>query len=253
MNHPVEPSGGISLHRRSQRSYWNRRYTDDPELFGSGPSAFCRWAVARLRRAGVRRGCLVELGVGYGRDLSLWHRSGFAVRGVDLAERGIGLARASPSARARLPFEVVRGDAREFLATLSERSVDVVYSNLFYNMHFDREEHRALWAAVARVLRPGGWHLYSVRSTDDPWYGRGRRRGPATFDLRPHGSTMHFFSRKYVRDLACPWFQPVACEDHREGGAEFPIRLLYVAEARPGEPAPANSAPRDRPRRRLPR
>ena len=223
-----------------QRAFWNHRYRGDPELFGAGRSPFARWARDVLRRAGIRRGMCIELGVGYGRDLRYLQRCGFVVRGVDASDVGVALAR-----RRRRPVvlrapEIVLGDAVSFLAQIPGQSVDVVYSNMFYNMDFTEADHVRLFAEVARVLRPGGFHLYSVRSTSDSWYGRGRRTGPDTFDLRPHGSTMHFFSRTYARRLGRGAFSSFAREDRLEGARDFPIRLLYAADVRNSDTAPEN-------------
>ncbi len=231
------PRDGTSSSRlASQRAFWNKSYRGDPEFFGGGRSAFARWARDVLRRGGIRRGKCVELGVGYGRDLAYLQRCGFDVRGVDVSDRGVALARVHRRTHARRSIDVVRSDALRYLAQLPSRSVDVVYSNMFYNMDFTEADHARLFAEVARVLRPGGFHLYSVRSTSDSWYGRGRRRGSDTFDLRPHGVTMHFFSRAYARQLGRRHFSSFAREDRLEGAGEFPMRLLYAADARTGPP-----------------
>ena len=224
----------------SQRAFWNDRYRGDPEFFGGGRSDFARWARIVLRRAGVRRGVCVELGAGYGRDLPYLQRCGFDVRGVDVSDRGVALARGRRRPAAPGVLEIVRSDALPFLARTHGASVDAVYSNMFYNMDFSEADHVRLFGEVARVLRPGGVHLYSVRSTRDRWYGRGRPVGPDTFDLRPHGATMHFFSRAYARRLRRGWFSSFAREDRREGAGDFPIRLLYVADIRNGRPTPEN-------------
>ena len=229
----VDPS---STRRAGQRTFWNERYREDSKFFGRGRSPFARWARDILRRAGIRRGTCVELGAGYGRDLAYLHRCGFAVRGVDVSDGGVALARVRQGrTRQRLP-EISRGDAERYLTRIPSRSVDVVYSNMFYNMDFTEADHVRLFAEVARVLHPGGFHLYSARSTNDSWYGRGKPTGPDTFDLRPHGVTMHFFSRAYARRLGRDHFVPFAREDRLEGAGDFPMRLLYAADARTDAP-----------------
>ena len=227
----------VSTRLAGQRAFWNRRYRGDPELFGAGRSPFARWARDVLRQAGIRRGVCIELGVGYGRDLRYLQRCGFVVRGVDASGVGVALARRRRRPAVLRAPEIVLGDANSFLAQIPGQSVDVVYSNMFYNMDFTEAEHVRLFTEVARVLRPGGFHLYSVRSTSDPWYGRGRRTGPDTFDLRPHGSTMHFFSRAYARRLRRGAFSSFAREDRLEGAQDFPIRLFYAADVRNDHPA----------------
>ena len=209
--------------RRRQRRFWDARYAEDPDFLGGSESSFARWCLPRLRESGARS--VTELGLGCGRDAGFLASRRFKVRGVELSPHGCECARTRG-------LSVEEGDALTYLRAQPSASVDAVYSNLFFNMEFSRKEHEALFAEVARVLRSGGLHLFSVRSTSDPWYGRGRPRGPDTFDPAPHGAPMHFFSPKYARELLQPRFRPLALEEVSEGEEEFPIRLLYVAARR---------------------
>ena len=167
------------------------------------------------------------LGCGYGRDARYLSAHGFHVRAVDVVGPPLG----SPSARGS-SCEYVESDCLEFLRGLPRQSLDAVYSNLFFSMDFTESEHRALMRAVHAALRPGGLHLYSVRSTSDPWFGRGRKVGPETFDPAPHGITMHYFSESYADRLTAGLFVPVQHTERREGEEEFPIVLWYFADRR---------------------
>jgi SAM-dependent methyltransferase len=209
--------------RRRQRRFWDARYAEDPDFLGGSESPFARWCLPRLRKAGARS--VTELGLGCGRDAGFFASRRFQVQGVELSPHGCGCARSKG-------LSVEEGDALTYLHAQPSASVDAVYSNLFFNMEFTREEHQALFAEVARVLRPEGLHLFSVRSTSDPWYGRGKPRGPDTFDPAPHGVPMHFFSPPYARELLQPRFRPLALEEVSEGEDDFPIHLLYVAARR---------------------
>ena len=124
----------------------------DPAFFGGGRSAFARWARDVLRRAGIRRGFCIELGAGYGRDLPYLQRCGFVVRGVDVSDRGVALARGRRRSPAPRAFEIVRSDAVPFLARTPGQSVDVVYSNMFYNMDFTDVERRENQAKTSHEI-----------------------------------------------------------------------------------------------------
>ncbi len=214
--------------REDQRRFWNERYREDPTFFGERESAFARWSLQWLRES-PRVQILLELGCGYGRDLRFFHAQGYEVHGLDVSEEAVRLAR-NVTAREAPRYVVERGGALDQLSRTPVGSVDVVYSNLFLNMNFREDEHHTLFRAIASVLRPEGRHLYSVRSTSDPWYGRGRPVGPDTFDPSPDGVTMHFFSPTYSRRLSEDLFLPLALEEHAQGAGEFPIQLLYVAD-----------------------
>ena len=207
-----------------QARFWDRRYISDPEFFGAGPSPFLRWTLSRLRQRSVGRNWL-ELGSGYGRDLVALRTRGFSVRGVDISRVGTTLAR-------RAKLAAVEAPALEYLPGLESGSVDVVYSNLFLNMEFTEAEHARLFEEIHRVLIPGGFHAYSVRSVADPWYGRGTRTGPDSFDLAPHGPVLHFFSPDYARKLRRGRFRGLEMWEGTEG-REFPITVLYILEQKP--------------------
>jgi SAM-dependent methyltransferase len=209
---------------RRQARYWDGKYRADPEFFGSGPSRFLRWTLAQLRDGSFGRTWL-ELGSGYGRDLAELRSRGYSARGVDVSRVGTALAR-------RAKLEVAAVPALEHLASLKPESVDVVFSNLFLNMEFTEEEHDRLFEEIRRVLVPGGFHAYSVRSVADRWYGRGPKTGPDSFDLKPEGPVLHFFSRQYARRLGRGRFRRVRTWEGTEG-REFAISVLYVLDQKP--------------------
>ena len=178
---------------------------------------------------GARTRVLLELGSGYGRDAVFFARHGFRVQGVELALE-TGQVGAPRSMGGEGSFALVPGDAQSFLERQPAHSADAVYSHLFYNMDFTAPEHRELFRSVWRVLRPGGLHLYSVRSTRDPWFGRGRSKGKDRYEIEPGGITLHFFSRAYADRVGSARFSPVARAEAREGKSDFPVRLLYVVD-----------------------
>lgn len=216
---------------RRQERFWNRLYRSDPAILGAGPSAFARWFHRWLPGKPHHGDVLVELGCGYGRDAWFWAARGYAVEAVDCA--GVGLRQARSRTDARVdPPRFTQGALLPFLQGIRSASVSVVYSNLVLNMDFREREHRAFFGEVRRVLRPGGFHAYSVRSSHDPWYGKGRKVAPDTYDLSPRGSVMHFFSPEYARSLGSSGFRNRVIREVRQGGKEFPIRVLYVVDER---------------------
>jgi len=216
------PRVGLAPAEWRQSRYWDRRYRADPTFFGAGRSAFLGWLLAAVRDRPVGRTWL-ELGSGYGRDLRVLRREGYRVRGIDVSSVGTAIARKRGLAAAR-------ADALSFLRAQSPRSFDVVFSNLFYNMEFTAADHERLFSLVYRVLVPGGYHTYSVRSVSDPWFGKGTKVGPATYDLGPDGPVMHFFSNAYARRLRRGRFRSVRSWEGDEDQGDFPIRVLYMLD-----------------------
>ncbi|MGI0133134.1 MAG: class I SAM-dependent methyltransferase [Thermoplasmata archaeon] len=227
MTTPSDPTSP-SDRRERQRAFWHRTYAEDPAFFGDDESDFARFC-GPILRSEARMVEIVELGCGYGRDTRFLASLGFHVRGVDLTRGGIGPREAGDAS-----WAIVEADGLSFLRRQQPGSLDAIYSNLLLNMDFTEEEHRAWFSAIRAALRQGGLHLYSVRSTSDPWYGRGRPMGPDTFDPSPHGITMHFFSRDYADRLARDGFTAVTRVERDEGAGEFPVVLWYIVDRRDG-------------------
>lgn len=224
---PSDPGPSPTGRRERQRAFWREKYLEDPAFFGDRESEFARWCLPILRaEPGITH--VVELGCGYGRDTQFFGENGFRVQGVDLALR----RPASPPDPRGPSIEFLESDCLVFLEGRSPESVDAVYSNMLFNMDFTEAEHRRLMEAIYRSLRPRGLHLFSARSTSDPWYGRGRPMGPDTFDPAPLGITMHFFSPEYVARLSQGLFTPFHLIERSEGEDDFPMRLVYVAQRR---------------------
>jgi SAM-dependent methyltransferase len=79
---------------------------------------------------------------------------------------------------------------------LSQESVDAVFSHVLFNMALTTDQLTALASEVRRVLRPGGWHIYTVRHFGDPRAGTGVDRGDNMTEQG--GFIVHFFDRDLI-------------------------------------------------------
>jgi SAM-dependent methyltransferase len=208
-------------------TFWDRTYRKDPDFFGAAASSLARSSLGLLLRESTG-GSVYELGTGTGRDLCYFAQHGFEVAGCDLspvaareANRRIAALREEVPPLAR----VVAQEALAALAGPPAGSADVVYSNLFFNLEADPERLARSFQTVARHLRSGGWHIFSVRSVGDPWFGRGRPLGAATFEPAPGQPPLRFFDEASVRALVDPQFRVLSLREHPEGAPEFPVVL----------------------------
>lgn len=117
---------------------------------------------ARLRRAGIASGKLLDLGCGTGLHAIEFARRGWQVAGVDLSADMIAKAKAR-AAQAGLDIPFRQGDACEAGA---DRDCDAVVS-LFHVASYqnDHEQLAALFRTAHAALKPGGVFLF------DYWYG----------------------------------------------------------------------------------
>jgi SAM-dependent methyltransferase len=153
--------------------------------------------------------------------------AGLTVTALDYASEGINELNCAAAGRGlvdRLTATV--HDVRQPLP-LPDESVDAVYSHMLFNMALTTDEIETLAREVHRVLRPGGWHIYTVRHTGDAHFGTGLDRGD---NMTEHGGfVVHFFDRPLVDRLARGFSSPqvVAFEE-----GELPRRLWRITQSK---------------------
>lgn len=204
-----------------QREHWCGSYEPGVERFGAEASEPAQAAASLFASQGKRE--LLELGAGQGRDTLYFACSGLRVQALDYADSAVEALQAK-SAAAGLSDEVTvsQHDVRERLP-FADESLGACYSHMLLCMALTTEELEALAAEVRRVLRPGGLHVYTVRTTDDAHYGTGIDRGDDMYEVG--GFIVHFFSRELVERLASG-YELVEVAEFEEGA--LPRRLFRV-------------------------
>jgi len=197
-------------------------YEKDPDRFLGEPTRFFHWSLPHLVRLGSPASVL-ELGCGPGRDSRALASAGFVVRAIDHSPIAIERARAQPASGA-LRFE--RTDALSALRATASSSVDAVYAHALY-MILSEEELRELLRELSRTLRPGGLHLFAVRSVTDPISRRGREVAPDVWCEGPHTTPHRYYRTESVAAFGRASFERVAAELAPD------LHLWYVCDRRP--------------------
>jgi SAM-dependent methyltransferase len=211
--------------RDDQQLHWATTYIKMPRLFGEEPSAPAQVAADQFGAAGLRE--LLELGVGYGRDTLFFARQGLQVTALDYAEEGLAILRAKvQAAHVADRVQIQRHDVRQPLPFPDQR-FDACYSHMLLCMALTTDELVRLVGEVRRVLRPGGLHIYTVRTTDDPHYGKGISHGDGMYETG--GFIVHFFDRALVEQLAAG-YDLLEITEFEEG--TLPRRLFRVTMQR---------------------
>ncbi len=168
-------------HRRTVETGYDRvaeRYlaTKDPE----DPLALA--ALEGLARDLPPGAAVLDLGCGAGVPVTRWLlRRGFAVTGVDISERQLGLARRfAPGAT------FIKSDMTELSFAPETFGAVVAFHSI---IHVPREEHPVLLADIHRWLEPGGFLLATLTVTDfegreDDWEGWGAPMAWSHYDER---------------------------------------------------------------------
>jgi SAM-dependent methyltransferase len=111
----------------------------------------------------------------------------------------------------------------------ANEAFDACYSHMLFCMALTTHELERLSAEVRRVLKPGGLHVYTVRTTTDPHYGQGIHHGEDMYEVG--GFIVHFFSQAKVEQLATG-YEIVRIDAFEEGG--LPRKLFRVTLRKKG-------------------
>ena len=117
----------------------------------------------------------------------------------------------------------VRHDVRQRLP-FDDNFFDGCYSHMLYCMALTTPELEFLSQEVRRVLKPGGFNIYTVRHTADPCYRTGIDRGDDMWEIGG-GFIVHFFSREKVEHLA-KGYEIVSVKEFEE--SDLPKKLFLV-------------------------
>lgn len=213
----------------AQQEHWQKTFSQRPEMFGAEASEPARAAAEWLKREGKNR--LLELGSGQGRDTLFFARHGFRVQALDYTATAVE-AISDKARQLGLSGSVtaLQHDIRQPLP-FTDESFDACYSHMLYCMALTTSQLEFLSREVWRVLRPGGLHIYTVRHTQDPDYGKGVPRGDDLYEAG--GFIVHYFSREKVAHLA-RGYELLAIDEFEEG--KLPRKLFRVTLRKPEVP-----------------
>ena len=133
---------------------------------------------------------ILDLGCGDGRDALYFSQNGFSVTAIDFSKEAIArLKKADDSITAQV-MDILHMD-------FPEHSFDAVFAHLSLH-YFDDPTTRAVFHAVHRMLKSGGYFFIACKSTNDPLYGTGEKVGEHMFKRR---YLRHFFDENYMRSM----------------------------------------------------
>ena len=181
------------MHMEGQREQWNGVYSSNDAYFGKEASPFCRMTLDYLKDKKCKD--ILELGPGQGRDSLAFVMEGYNLTGLDCSNVACGIL------KERVPGMKVRlGDVRDGLDFPPE-SFDVCYAHMVLIMDMTPGDVKRTLKNVRSVLRKGGYMIFSVRSTDDPAYGKGVNTHHNVW-VNDNGFAVNFFTKDEILKFA---------------------------------------------------
>ncbi|MET7980335.1 class I SAM-dependent methyltransferase [Streptomyces mirabilis] len=205
----------------AQRAHWQATYAQHPQMYGMEPSDPARHAADVFREAGAHT--VLELGAGHGRDAVFFAREGFTVHATDFSATALDQFKAAAleSGVADRVTTTVH-DVRDPLP-LPDASVDAVFAHMLLCMALSTAQIRTAMDEIARVMRLGGFFVFTVRHIGDAHYRTGICHGDNIYE---HGGfAVHFFDEALLHSLVQGW-RMHRVDAFEEG--ELPRRLWRI-------------------------
>jgi len=204
-----------------QSQYWEKNFLSKPEMFGLEPSEAAINTLKIFKEKNIEK--IVELGGGLGRDSIFFARNSIHVSTLDYSSIAIKTINKKASENKLSNFISAKiFDVRKKLP-FKDNSIEACFSHMLYCMALSTTELKYLNNEICRILKPGGFNVYTVRNTDDGDYKNGIHIGENLYEN--DGFIVHFFSEEKVRNIA-DGFNIVNIENFDEG--TFPRKLFRV-------------------------
>jgi SAM-dependent methyltransferase len=204
-----------------QSQYWEKNFLSKPEMFGLDPSEAAINTLKTFKKENIKK--VVELGAGLGRDTLFFAKNLINVEALDYSPAAIKIINKKSlehklsnlistqifDVRKKLPFE--------------DNSIEACFSHMLYCMALSTAELKYLNSEICRILKPGGFNIYTVRHIDDGDFKNGAHIGEDLYEN--DGFIVHFFSEEKVKQIA-DGFNIINIEKFEEG--VFPRKLFRV-------------------------
>ena len=190
-------------------------------MFGLKPSKAALSALQTFKKENIKE--VAELGAGLGRDTIFFGKNNINIKALDY----------SPTAINEINKKVKKNNLSNKISTkifdirkklpFKNMSIDACFSHMLYCMALTISDLKNLNKEVLRILKPGGFNIFTVRHLGDGDYKNGTHRGEDLYEN--DGFIVHFFSKEKINEIS-EGFKILEVESFEEG--KFPRRLYKV-------------------------
>jgi len=204
-----------------QSQHWESNFSSKPEMFGFEPSYSAKKALETFKKNNITN--IIELGAGLGRDTIFFAQNGIYVHAIDysLSATNIIKKRSKENNLDDL-IKVENYDIRKKLNCDNE-NFQACYSHMLFCMALTNQDLKDLNQEILRVLKKGGFNIYTARNHMDGDFKKGTHRGEDMYEM--NGFIVHYFSENKIKSLL-NGFTNISIENFDEGN--FPRKLSLV-------------------------
>ena len=190
-------------------------------MFGLEPSIAAKQSVELFKEKNIKN--IIELGAGLGRDSIFFAQNSINVKALDYSPSAIKTIneKAEKKSLSNLVSTKIFDIRKKF--PFEDNSIEACFSHMLYCMAFSNYDLENLNNEILRILKPGGFNIYTVRNTDDGDYKKGNYIGEDLYEN--DGFIVHFFSKDKINQLSKS-FEILYIKSFEE--CKFPIKLFKV-------------------------
>ncbi len=156
-------------------SFWDKLYQTDNSFFGEEPSNFGLSCYNEYIEKKIRKKLWSQVAVKG--DTLFFASKGIEITALDYSSVAIdGLIKRAKERNLLSNIHTSIFDARSNnTLPFDKDEFDVVYSHMFFNMHFTWEQMKFMFQEIRRVLKNDGFNFFSVTNYNDKSYGQGKK------------------------------------------------------------------------------
>lgn len=171
------------------RAYWDNRYSKESKIWGESPSKSALYCLELFRKYEIKN--LLIPGSGYGRHTKFFSENDYKVKGIEISEVAIEIAKKFDS-----QTDFFNGSVLEM------EVVDVIFDAIycFNTLHLFLRDTRLLFLSKCfNQLNTNGLVFFTVFSEKESSFGKGKELETNTFESKP-GRPTHYFTEDDLVD-----------------------------------------------------
>jgi 2-polyprenyl-3-methyl-5-hydroxy-6-metoxy-1,4-benzoquinol methylase len=173
-------------------NFWNERYIREQFIWGTMPSEITVLFEEYLRKNNVKD--ILIMGIGYGRNGKYFTEKGYNVDGIEISEEAVKIGKTFDP-----KINFIKGSILPDFDAGSNKKYDAVFCHDILQL-FSENERKTIIRNCAGNCRNNGLILISCISDKDMLYGKGKKIGENTFEIK-EGRVMYFSGEEQMKNI----------------------------------------------------
>lgn len=202
--------------------HWDAGF-DKYSSINQTPSSFGLKSLDYMKKYDL--GNVLEIGIGTGRDTSLFYSHGLKITALDVA------AKMLQAAKKNMPkISVLNEDAKAGIRSFQKNSFDSVYARLSLH-YFDNVDTKQIFEDIYDVLSKDGFLFVEVNSINSHKYGRWKPLSKYITE-NSYGGISHYFDEAHLRGfIDINKFKIIELEEISSPNSEGSEDITYILVA----------------------